>query len=49
MIDLNRMIELNNWLLELYGATFASLAAAITVLLTVLYLILVMREWTKGR
>jgi hypothetical protein len=39
------MIETNNWLVSLFIVDFAGAAAAVTVLLSILYLVLSLREW----
>jgi hypothetical protein len=49
MIDVAQLVEVNNWLLTVYGEPFASAAAAITVLLTICYLIASIRRWTANR
>lgn len=41
------MIELQNWLVELFVGPFSSAAAAITVLLSITFLIMSLREWTN--
>jgi hypothetical protein len=49
MIEPSLMAELNNWLITIYAVPFASAAVAIMLLLTIFYLILVIREWTTRR
>ena len=39
------MVETNNWLVSLFIADFSGAAAAVVVFLSILFLILALREW----
>jgi hypothetical protein len=43
------MNDLINWLLELFAGNFAGIAAAVTVLLSIVHLITLFRDWTLER
>lgn len=42
------MTETMNWIVGLHIVNFSEAAVAVTILLTILYLIVALREWMKS-